>query len=141
MLRVLPATFEPVNNLICCKTGLMWVVLKSTTSLFNSFFSSVARQVACFFCCPFFHTFNSTESKREAFDNDLEDKVRLSKKKVSPPDFFEKEKERRAGAFFLRQYFKLLSTECLLEKSLPFPGISWTEFVDLILINETTDIF
>ena len=25
MLRVLPAMFKPVNNLICCKTGLMWV--------------------------------------------------------------------------------------------------------------------
>ena len=104
-------------------------------------FQQCCKTSCMFFCCPFFHTFNSTESKREAFDNDLEDKVRLSKKKVSPPDFFKKEKERRAGAFFLRQYFKLLSTECLLEKSLPFPGISWTEFVDLILINETTDIF
>ena len=93
-------------------------------------FQQCCKTSCMFFCCPFFHTFNSTESKREAFDNDLEDKVRLSKKKVSPPDFF-----------LLRQYFKLLSTECLLEKSLPFPGISWTEFVDLILINETTDIF
>ena len=42
MLRVLPRTFKPVNNLICCKTGLMWVV-KRATSLFNSFSSSVAR--------------------------------------------------------------------------------------------------
>ena len=47
MLRVLPRTFKPVNNLICCKTGLMWVV-KRATSLFNSFSSSVARQVARF---------------------------------------------------------------------------------------------
>ena len=47
MLRVLPRTFKPVNNLICCKTGLMWVV-KRTTSLYNSFSSSVARQVARF---------------------------------------------------------------------------------------------
>ena len=45
MLRVLPPIFKPVNNLICCKTGLMWVV-KRTISLFNSFCSSVARQVA-----------------------------------------------------------------------------------------------
>ena len=22
---VLPPTFKPVNNIICCKTGLMWV--------------------------------------------------------------------------------------------------------------------
>ena len=45
MLRVLPPMFKPVNNLICCKTGLMWVV-KRAISLFNSFCSSVARQVA-----------------------------------------------------------------------------------------------
>ena len=44
MLRVLPPTFKPVNNLICCKTGLMWVV-KRAISLFNSFCSSVARLV------------------------------------------------------------------------------------------------
>ena len=25
MLHVLPPTFKPVNNIICCKTGLMWV--------------------------------------------------------------------------------------------------------------------
>ena len=25
MLRVLPPMFKPVNNLISCKTGLMWV--------------------------------------------------------------------------------------------------------------------
>ena len=37
--------FKPVNNLICCKTGLMWVV-KRATSLFNSFCSNNARQVA-----------------------------------------------------------------------------------------------
>ena len=47
MLRFLPPTFKPVNNLICCKTGLMWVV-KRATSLFNLFSSSVARQVARF---------------------------------------------------------------------------------------------
>ena len=47
MSRVLPNTFKSVNNLICCKTGLMWMV-KRATSLFNSFCSNVARQVACF---------------------------------------------------------------------------------------------
>ena len=47
MLRVLPPTFKPVNNLICCKTGLVWVV-KRITSLFNSFCSNVAKQVARF---------------------------------------------------------------------------------------------
>ena len=47
-LRVLLPTFKPVlkNNLICCKTGLMWVV-KRATSLFTSFCSNyVAKQVA-----------------------------------------------------------------------------------------------
>ena len=39
--------FKPVNNLICCKTGFMWVV-KHTTFLFNLFCSYVAKQVACF---------------------------------------------------------------------------------------------
>jgi len=42
MLRVLPPTFKPVNNLICCKTG------SGATSLFNLFCSNVARQVARF---------------------------------------------------------------------------------------------
>ena len=39
---------KPVNNLICCKTGLMLRVVKRTTSLFNSFYSNVARRVARF---------------------------------------------------------------------------------------------
>ena len=47
MLRSLPPTFKPVNNLICCKTGLMWVV-KRAISLFNLLYSNVARQVARF---------------------------------------------------------------------------------------------
>ena len=51
MLRVLPLTFKPVNNLICSKTGLMWVV-KRATSL-NSFCSNVARQVAQFLVARF----------------------------------------------------------------------------------------
>ena len=47
MLRVLPLTFKPVNNLICCKTGLN-AVGKTWTSLFNLFCSDVARQVTRF---------------------------------------------------------------------------------------------
>ena len=47
MLHVLPPTFKPVNNLIWCKTGLMWVV-KHAKSLFNSFCSNLAKQVARF---------------------------------------------------------------------------------------------
>ena len=45
--RFLPHTFKPVNNLICCMSGWMWVV-KRATSLFNSLYSNVARQVARF---------------------------------------------------------------------------------------------
>ena len=39
MWRVLQPTVKPVNNLICSKTGLMWVV-KRATSLFNWFCSN-----------------------------------------------------------------------------------------------------
>ena len=52
MLCVLSLTLKPVSNLICCKTGLMWVV-KRATSLFNSFCSNVARQVARFMLLVF----------------------------------------------------------------------------------------
>ena len=55
MLRVLPPMFKPVNNLICCKTFV-------ATSLFNSFRSNVARQVARF-CCPFFRTLKGNNLK------------------------------------------------------------------------------
>ena len=42
------ASIWPIHdNLICCKTGLMWVV-KRATSLFNSFCSNVAKQVTHF---------------------------------------------------------------------------------------------
>ena len=53
MLYVLLPTFKSVNNLIYCKTGLMWVV-KCAASLFNSFCSNVAGQVVCFFVACFF---------------------------------------------------------------------------------------
>ena len=36
-----------------------WVV-KRATSLFNSFCSNVAKQVACF-CCPFYHTLRNDD--------------------------------------------------------------------------------
>ena len=53
MLRVLPPMFKPVNNLICCQTGLMWVV-KHATSLFNSFAAMLQDKLyVFFFCCPF----------------------------------------------------------------------------------------
>ena len=53
MLCVLSPMFKSVNNLIYCKTGLMWVV-KCSASLFNSFCSNVAGQVVCFFVACFF---------------------------------------------------------------------------------------
>ena len=52
-----PTSFKPVNNLICCKICLMWTV-KRATSLFKSFCSNVAKQVARS-CYPFYHTFKS----------------------------------------------------------------------------------
>ena len=48
--RVCCAFYHPCSNLfnlICCETGLIWVV-KRATSLFNSFCSNVAKQVARF---------------------------------------------------------------------------------------------
>ena len=56
MLRSLPTTFKPVNNLICCKTGLMWVV-KRALSLFNLLYSNVARQVASVLLPVFTHLY------------------------------------------------------------------------------------
>ena len=54
MLRVSPPTsVKPVNNLICCKTGLIWVI-KRTTTLFNSFCGNVTWQDKLHVsCCPF----------------------------------------------------------------------------------------
>ena len=54
---VLPLTFKPVNKQFCCKTGLMWVV-KRTTSLFNLFCSNVQDKLHAF-CCPFLRTFTT----------------------------------------------------------------------------------
>ena len=54
MLRVLPITFKPVNNLICCKTVLIWVV-KRATSLFHS---ALFHYKLHDFCYPFSRTFS-----------------------------------------------------------------------------------
>ena len=46
MLLSLPPTFKPVNSLICCKTGLMWVIKRATylaTLLYNKLNSDIAR--------------------------------------------------------------------------------------------------
>ena len=65
MLRVFLATFNPVNNLICCKTGLIWLV-KHATSLFNLFCSIVAWQVACFLL-PVFRTLRAWLSRHLSY--------------------------------------------------------------------------
>ena len=52
-----PTSFKLVNNLICWKIGLMWLV-KRATLLFNSFCRNVAKQFARS-CCPFYRTFKS----------------------------------------------------------------------------------
>ena len=49
MLRVLPTTFKPVNNLIYC-----WVV-KQAASLFHS---ALFHYKLHDFCCPFSRTFS-----------------------------------------------------------------------------------
>ena len=65
ILRVLPPMFKPVNNLICCKTGFMWVV-KRATSVFNSFCSNVAEQVARFLLPVFLYLWERTYGTRVA---------------------------------------------------------------------------
>ena len=54
MFRVLPPTIKPYYNLIRCRTGLIWVVNRAISRLFNSCFSNVVRQVACFSFWIFF---------------------------------------------------------------------------------------
>ena len=49
MLRVLPTTFKPVNNLIYC-----WVVKQATSLLHSALFHYKLRD----FCCPFSRTFS-----------------------------------------------------------------------------------
>ena len=50
MFCVLPPSFNPVNNLICCKTGLMWVVKRATLQR--------CKTIWMFFCRPFLRTLN-----------------------------------------------------------------------------------
>ena len=61
MFRVVLPTIKPYYNLIRCKTGLIWVVNRAISRLFNSFFSNVVKQVACFgggICWGFFARFS-----------------------------------------------------------------------------------
>ena len=49
MLRVFPPTFQPVNNLIYCKTGLMLVNVQHR----HSTFAAVLQDKLDVFCCQF----------------------------------------------------------------------------------------
>ena len=48
MLRVLPLAFKPVNNLICCKTGLIWVIKRARIAI------QLVLQQYCKTSCMFF---------------------------------------------------------------------------------------
>ena len=56
MLSVLPPTFKPVNNLICCKIGLIWVVKRATR--YSTRFAALFHDKLHDFCRPFFCTFS-----------------------------------------------------------------------------------
>ena len=53
MLHLFQPTFKPVDNLICWKTGLMWVI-KPATSLYSTPFLAMLQDKLRVFCCPFF---------------------------------------------------------------------------------------
>ena len=55
MLRILPPMFKPVNNLICCQTGLMWVV-KHTNTAIQLILKQCCKTSCTFFVPPFFRT-------------------------------------------------------------------------------------
>ena len=57
MLGVLPPTFRPVNNLIFCKTGLMWVVKRNIT--IQLLLQQCCKTSCTFFVARFSVTFNT----------------------------------------------------------------------------------
>ena len=57
MLHVLPPMFKPVDNLICCKTGLMQVVKRAHR--YSTRFAAMLQDKLHVFCCLFFRTFNN----------------------------------------------------------------------------------
>ena len=66
MLRVLPPTFKPVNNLICCKTVLMWDG-KTRNIAIELVCSNVARQVARFLLPVFPYLYYSVLCNHQTF--------------------------------------------------------------------------
>ena len=53
MLHLFQPTFKPVDNLICCKTGLMWVI-KPATSLYSTPFQAMLQDNLRVFLLPVF---------------------------------------------------------------------------------------
>ena len=60
MLRVLPPMFNPVNNLICCKTDFMWAVKRKKNRYLTRFAATLKNKLHVF-CCPFFRTFRHVD--------------------------------------------------------------------------------
>ena len=53
MLHLFQPTFKPVDNLICCKTGLMWVI-KFATSLYSTPILAILQDKLRVFLLPVF---------------------------------------------------------------------------------------
>ena len=53
MLHLFQPTFKPVDNLICCKTGLMWVI-KPATSLYSTPVLAILQDKLRVFLLPVF---------------------------------------------------------------------------------------
>ena len=51
MLRVLPPSFKPVNNLICCNAGLIWV--ENAQHRYSSSFAASCKTSCTFFVARF----------------------------------------------------------------------------------------
>ena len=67
VLRVLPPAFKPVNNLICCKTGLMWVVIKTRNIAIQLVLQQCCKDKLYVFYCPFFRTLTlDSKAKKDA---------------------------------------------------------------------------
>ena len=67
---VLQPMFKPVNNLICCNTGLMWIA-KRATSLFNSGFAAMLQDKLDFFFAARFSASLRRTDKGAKLENKL----------------------------------------------------------------------
>ena len=57
MLRVLPPSFKPVNNLICCKADLMWV--ENAQHRYSTRFTATLQDMLHVFGRAFYRTAHS----------------------------------------------------------------------------------